>query len=97
MNSLNKGFIVWILVASIIISCCHAKSIPVKRRMVLRLPFVHNQDNSQNSFQQRTFLRMLNGNSKIKKAINSDDFSSATSSDSDGNKQQHLYMFRQLY
>ncbi|CAI2347170.1 unnamed protein product [Caenorhabditis sp. 36 PRJEB53466] len=83
-----KGFIVWILMSTIFISC-YAKAMPVKRRMVLRLPFVHNQESSQNTFQQRTFLRMLNGNSKIKKAdyVLPEDFSS------DDN---YVYMFRQI-
>uniref|UniRef100_A0A1I7UGC2 Uncharacterized protein n=1 Tax=Caenorhabditis tropicalis TaxID=1561998 RepID=A0A1I7UGC2_9PELO len=95
MNSLKKGFIIWILVSTIFVTCCMGKSVPVKRRMVLRLPFVHNQENSQNSFQQRTFLRMLNGNSKIKKALTPD--AAAASDDIDGENQQHLFMFRRIY
>ncbi|CAB3410986.1 unnamed protein product [Caenorhabditis bovis] len=65
MNCL-KGFIVWILLSIIFISC-YSKSIPIKRRMVLRLPFVQNGENTTNTYQQRTFLRMLNGNSKMMK------------------------------
>ncbi|CAL2034883.1 hypothetical protein CAEBREN_05645 [Caenorhabditis brenneri] len=95
MNSLKKGFIMWILLSTIFISCCSAKSVPVKRRMVLRLPFVHNQENSPNGFQQRTFLRMLNGNSKIKKAEMT---GAAASDDTDSSdNQQHLFMFRRIY
>ncbi|KAF1768121.1 hypothetical protein GCK72_008083 [Caenorhabditis remanei] len=85
----------WILVSTIIISCCHAKAMPVKRRMVLRLPFVHNQENSQTSFQQRTFLRMLNGNSKIKKAAMTSGDVTTASDDTDG--ENHLFMFRRIY
>uniref|UniRef100_A0A8R1E3X6 Uncharacterized protein n=1 Tax=Caenorhabditis japonica TaxID=281687 RepID=A0A8R1E3X6_CAEJA len=62
-----KGFIVWILMSTILVTC-YTKEVPVKRRMMLRLPFVHNQEASQVSFQPRTFLRMMHGNSKIKKA-----------------------------
>ncbi|CCD72389.1 Neuropeptide-Like Protein [Caenorhabditis elegans] len=92
MNSLNKGIIVWILVSTILVSCCFgAKSVPVKRRMVLRLPFVHNQENSQ-TFQHRNFLRMLNGNSKTKKALNLED--AATEPNEDFAK--HIYMFRRV-